>query len=56
MEIVSVPYIGVQSIAISPELNSDEYRIVLTWGERPWDLDSHLYVTKQGEELFHVCY
>lgn len=56
MEIVSVPYIGVQSTAISPELKSDEYRIVLTWGERPWDLDSHLYVTKQGEELYHVCY
>lgn len=52
MEIVSVPYTGVQSTAISPELKSDEYRIVLTWGERPWDLDSHLYVTKQGEEFF----
>lgn len=41
---------------ISPALKSDEYRIVLTWGERPWDLDSHLYVTKQGEESYHVWY
>jgi len=56
MEIVSIPYIGFQNTAISPSLKSDEYRIVLTWGERPWDLDSHLYVTKQGEELYHVCY
>ena len=56
MEIVSVPYIGDQSTAISSELNSNEYRIVLTWGEKPWDLDSHLYVTKQGEELYHVCF
>lgn len=55
-EIVSVPYIGNQNMSISPTLKSDEYRIVLTWGERPWDLDSHLYVTKQGEELYHVSY
>ena len=29
-------------IALSPELENDQYRVVLTWGSRPRDLDSHL--------------
>ncbi len=31
-------------IALNPTLSSGELRIVLTWGENPSDLDSHLWV------------
>jgi len=33
---------------MSPVLSNDEWRIVLTWGESPRDLDSHLLFTGQG--------
>src|SRR5699024_9596924 len=31
-----------QNATITPELEEEEMRIVLTWGEEPSDLDSHL--------------
>lgn len=34
-----------------PVLGSGQYRIVLTWGETPSDLDSHL-ITPSGEEVY----
>ena len=38
-------------IALSPELENDQYRVVLTWGSHPSDLDSHLVWANQ-----HVYY
>lgn len=36
------------SMSLSPVLPDDEYRIVLTWGAVPRDLDSHLTYYKNG--------
>ncbi len=49
---------NIQNEALTPEMESDEsYRIVLTWGETPRDLDSHLTGTSEDNDvLFHVCY
>jgi len=32
-----------KEIALSPELARGEFRVVLSWGKKPWDLDSHLW-------------
>ena len=45
-----------QSIILTPELNDNEYRIVLTWNGMPRDLDSHLTYYRDGEKLLHVFY
>lgn len=43
--------------SITPVLNENEYRIVLTWGETPWDLDSHLSGPRNEDgDRFHVYY
>ena len=42
---------NIGNIAITPILSDDEMRIILTWGESPRDLDSHL----TGKEV-HVYY
>lgn len=43
--------------SITPVLNENEYRIVLTWGEDPWDLDSHLSGPRNEDgDRFHVYY
>ena len=34
----------------------DQTRIVLTWGEDPWDLDSHLVGPNPDGSLFHIYY
>lgn len=50
------------SIALSPQsgtgaLTSGEFRVVLTWGENPYDLDSHLTgPASDGTTRFHVYY
>ncbi len=45
-----------KEISISNSLSEDEIRIVLTWGETPSDLDSHL-VKKTGEnEDYHIFF
>lgn len=50
------------SIALSPAsgtgaLTSGEFRVVLTWGEQPGDLDSHLTgPSSDGTNRFHVYY
>lgn len=41
---------------ITPILNEDEIRIVLTWGEIPYDLDSHLIGKTPSEGKFNVFY
>lgn len=44
-------------VPTSSELPSGELRIVLTWGEKPYDLDSHLLgPTVDGEDNFHISY
>jgi hypothetical protein len=45
------------TIALSPVLNADEIRIVLTWGVAPADLDAHLSGPRCGfPTRFHVSY
>lgn len=46
-----------QDGSMTPILNENEYRIVLTWGEDPWDLDSHLSGPRNEEgDRFHVYF
>ncbi len=46
-----------QNASLSPVETGEKYRIVLTWGERPNDLDSHLegYASDDGA-MYHVYY
>lgn len=39
------------NFVLSESLGSNEYRIVLTWGELPTDLDLHLY-TENGDHIY----
>ena len=43
-------------LTISPEMRSGEIRIVLTWGEQPVDLDSHLRGTASDGAGVHCYY
>lgn len=43
-----------QNATITPELEEEEMRIVLTWGEEPSDLDSHLTGPKADGGRFHI--
>ena len=46
-----------QDGSITPVLDENEYRIVLTWGETPRDLDSHLSGPRNADgDRFHVYY
>jgi len=45
-----------QNGVVTPEIGDDNYRIVLTWGESPRDLDSHLTGPINSGERFHVFY
>jgi 5-hydroxyisourate hydrolase-like protein (transthyretin family) len=47
---------GEQNASISPVLAAGETRIVLTWGETPGDLDSHLTVPTTSGPRFHLFY
>lgn len=44
--------------AITPVLTTGEIRVVLTWGETPYDLDSHITgpITTSTTSKFHVYY
>ena len=44
------------AMSLTPVLQEDEYRIVLSWGGTPSDLDSHLLYYKDGFKIFHVSY
>lgn len=53
------PGMGDVQINASPKLASGEVRIVLTWGETPYDLDSHLftpYDSAFGDDTYHIWY
>jgi len=43
-------------LTLSPILSEGEIRIVLTWGETPSDLDSHLVKVKDGNIQYHVYF
>ena len=45
-----------QDASITPELGSDEVRIILTWGEYPYDLDSHLTGPGLDGSRFHIYF
>ena len=45
-----------QNGTMTPILNENEMRIILTWGESPYDLDSHLTGPAEGGNRFHVYY
>lgn len=47
---------GNQNGTMTPILFGDDYRIVLTWGENPRDLDSHIVGTLTSGNSFHVYY
>lgn len=55
VNIIASPDAEVQYAAITPVLDENEYRIVLTWGDVPRDLDSHLVGTIDGQS-YHVFY
>lgn len=46
--------VGDQNYSLSPEILSGQIRVVLTWGENPWDLDSHMTGPTSGGSRFHV--
>ena len=46
---------GAQNISLASELAENYYRVVLTWGENPSDLDSHLFGTTD-DYSYHVYY
>ena len=46
-----------QNTSISPNMElGDNFRVVLTWGENPHDLDSHLIGICEGQYNYHVYY
>jgi hypothetical protein len=48
--------LSIQDIVFSPELGEGEIRIILTWGENPADLDSHLIAPNPDGCRFHCYY
>ena len=44
------------TMVLTPVLADDEYRIVLTWGNTPSDLDSHLTYYKDDIQKNHIYY
>lgn len=53
INIVVYADMSIQEAVLSPCLQGNEMRIVLTWGEEPRDLDSHLYAT-DGYTNYHI--
>ena len=45
-----------QDAVITPVLSANQYRVVLTWGENPLDVDSHLTGPLADGSRFHVFY
>lgn len=48
--------ITAQNGAVTTSLNTNQLRIVLRWGEQPYDLDSHLVGPTAGGRSFHIYY
>lgn len=48
---------SINMVAVNTEITDSDLRAILTWGEIPADLDSHLYgPTVDGVSLFHVYF
>ncbi|SEO83569.1 Calx-beta domain-containing protein [Paenibacillus sp. OV219] len=47
---------GNQNGTVTPILATDEIRVVLTWGETPTDLDSHVTGPSGAADRFHIYY
>lgn len=47
---------GPLRVVLSPILLSGEVRLVLTWGDRPRDMDSHLYGAAAGGKPLHISF
>lgn len=47
---------GNQNATITPLLTGSEIRIILTWGELPYDLDSHTSGPLSSGERYHMYY
>lgn len=45
-----------QTITISPNLTNEEFRVVLTWGQNPRDLDSHLVASLSDGTSYHIWF
>ncbi len=45
-----------QNGSITPLISGEDYRIVLTWGADPRDLDSHMVGSLENGNSFHVYY
>lgn len=45
-----------QDFVLTPLLDDNQYRIVLTWGSTPKDLDAHLTGELNNERTFHIFY
>lgn len=45
-----------ETVSLSPVLSKESMRIVLTWGENPEDLDSHVQGMLSDGNSFHVYY
>ncbi|RKZ53384.1 MAG: hypothetical protein DRR08_27400 [Candidatus Parabeggiatoa sp. nov. 2] len=45
-----------QNASITPTINAGEIRIMLTWGARPLDLDSHLLTPNIGGGRYHIYF
>ncbi len=56
MNIVVHNYIDNQIAVISPELEAGEMRVVLTWGDIPNDLDSHLALYVSEKRYQHIYF
>ncbi len=62
INVTSSGSMGSKDCVLSPEGNmsaddeNTDYRIVLTWGQTPEDLDSHLVGPDNGDGSFHVYY
>jgi len=42
--------------SITPVLSADQVRVVLSWGENPRDLDSHLVRKTNGSQDYHIYF
>ena len=45
-----------QDFTLTPKLNDGEVRVVLTWGEYPLDLDSHMVTSSDDNNFLHTWY
>ncbi len=54
VEVVSVEGMGSQDAVMTTVLKEGDYRIVLTWDDQPYDLDSHLKAMQQDNMVFYI--